>query len=566
MMKVIHGLVALCVIGSVHAHYIPMIDLGRPEAPPTLDPGPDAALLRVSVNDAATGQRTSATVSVNNGDFEPDHDPYSTFSLRNQSNRHKGPIRFRNIPYYFFTDGRFDVRVPAGTSTIQVGKGYEYALKTVTVTAGAHDTIDVAIDLHRSLDMASLGWYSGDTHIHMHRRATNDDTLLTITSAKDVRYAYLLSMNTGGYDHGGTKYESVPQEKGLGDASVAKRGPYHISSGHEYRTRRLGHVTIDLPDRYVPANGLTENTDAGPSLGVIADQAHKLNGFIGLAHGGYHLQEADALLLDSKMDFLELLQFGGYRSLGLDGWYDLLNIGYRLPIVGASDYPPTRELSSEITYVWSDKVPTARTFLEGITRGESFATSGPMLFATVGGLKPGGILSLGADTDTTISVEIEVVSPIYPVQHIEVIKNGHVIDHQFDQIGRTNWTLVTTVAIDATSWVAVRAYGNAGTESHTNPVYIYVGQKHRFDANSARNIITRLDGSMARIEVPEVIANITRLKTTLLDMLDGLTGDLPPYQRFPKALYQNKTNLSAESPIRAGHYGNIARHLFRDEP
>ena len=59
---------------------------------------------------------------------------------------------------------------------------------------------------------------------------------------------------------------------------------------------------------------------------MLSDQTHALRGLIGLAHGGYHDQEADGLLLAGKMDFLELLQFGGYRSMGLDYWYDFLNL------------------------------------------------------------------------------------------------------------------------------------------------------------------------------------------------------------------------------------------------
>jgi len=48
---------------------------------------------------------------------------------------------------------------------------------------------------------------------------------------------------------------------------------------------------------------------------------------------------------------------------------------------------------------------------------------------------------------------------------------------------------IRTVSVKATGWIAVRAYGEAGTEAHTNPVYVYVGMKHRFDPNSARNIL-----------------------------------------------------------------------------
>ena len=450
--KAILVTVTFCPI-AVAAHYDPMINDGYPVPPPVVDPGPDAALLRVTVLDAVTGNPTSATVSVNRGDHEPDHDPYRRFSLRKAANRHKGPTRFRRIPYYFYTDGRFELRVPPGHASIQVGKGYEFLPKMVTVSVGRNDTADVRIPLHRTIDMAARGWFSGDTHIHVDRTGNNDDTLLTITSAKDIRYAYLLSMNTSGYDRGG-EYESWLQQKGLGDCSMAKRGPYHISSGHEYRTTNLGHVTILLTDRYVRASGDTDSTDAGPSLGIISSQARALNGFIGLNHGGYRHQEADGLLLESKMDFLELLQFGGYRSLGLKGWYDFLNIGFQLPIVGACDFPYVRELGSEITYVWSDRTPTPRTFVEAIAAGRSFATSGPMVFLTVGGRRPGDVISLPENADSTFTVDVDVSSPIYPVRYLELIVNGSVVKQHFDEKGRVRWIIQTQLSISETSWIA----------------------------------------------------------------------------------------------------------------
>lgn len=41
----------------------------------------------------------------------------------------------------------------------------------------------------------------------MDRTGGNDDSLLAVTSAKDIRYTFLLSMNTDGYDHGSENYE-----------------------------------------------------------------------------------------------------------------------------------------------------------------------------------------------------------------------------------------------------------------------------------------------------------------------------------------------------------------------
>lgn len=505
--------------GSAWAHDLPYALQGIPPPPPTVDPGPEAATLRIRILEAATRQPVAATVSVNDGDQEPDGDPLRLFSLRRSANRHKGAIRLRKIPYYFYADGGCVVRVPPGPVSIEVRKGYEFRPVHLTLTAPARESVEVEVALERSIDMAALGWYSGDTHIHMERTGRNDDALLAVTSAKDIRYAYLLSMNTRGYDAGGSRYESYRQQTGLGDDTVARRGPYHITSGQEYRTAPLGHVTIALPDDYVAAGGLTEDVNRGPSLAVIADQTHALRGFIGLAHGGYFNQEADRLLLEGKMDYLELLQFGEYRSLGLEGWYDFLNIGYQLPMVGASDFPPTRELSSEMTYAWSDTVPTPRSYAEALAAGRSFATSGPMLFLTVAGAKPGSRLHYARGEEPVLPVEIRVHSPQYPVRYLDLVVNGQVVERQFAAEGRSEWALKHLLSVRTSCWIAARTHADAGTDAHTNPVYVYVGDRRPFSPESARRIIGRLDGSAAAIRIPEVVSRIETLRMELEAMI-----------------------------------------------
>lgn len=521
---------------SAFCHDFAEINQGIPPPPPTVEPGPDAAFLRVHIIDAASGETATATACVNGGDQEPDNDPYREFGLRRSANRHMGAIRLREIPYYFYTDGRFEVRVPPGPVSIEIRKGYEYRPAKVTLTVGSKETKGVEIPLERAIDMAALGWYSGDTHIHLERTGSNDDTLLTLTSAKDIRYAYLLSMNSNGYDPAGVKHEKFRQAKGLGEATAAHHGPYYITSGQEYRTFRrgqLGHVTIAMADGYVPAGGMTDNTNKGPSLALIADQAHALHGYVGLAHGGSRNTEADKLLLDSKMDYLELLQFGEYRGLGLDGWYDFLNIGYRLPIVGASDFPPTRELSSEMTYAWSETVPTPRSFVEALKAGRSFATSGPMLFLTVAGNKPGAILRHPKDARPELPVDIRVVSPQYPVRYLELIVNGDVVERLFDAKGRSEWSLRHVLPIRESAWIAARAYGDAGTDAHTNPVYVYVGDARPFDADSARQIIARLEGSIATIPIPSIVGRMEELKQELRDLIKNHDSDRPPAEVGP---------------------------------
>ena len=486
---------------------------GPPLPPPKVDPGPDAATLDLIVLDRDTGERLSATVSVNRGDQEPENDPYESYSLRMSANRHKGPIRFRELNYYFFTDGSFSVRVPSGTCTVEVCRGYEYTPTQQTFRLQKNQTVKATIYLKRWIDMAKQGWYSGDTHIHFERTGSNDDTLLTLTSARDIRYAFSLSMNTTGYALG-REFESWGQAYGLGEKSIRKKGPYHLISGQEYRAGSLGHVTV-LAEDYVPGAGPSiDDVDEAPSLGVIADQAHQLSGVIGFAHGGSYRREADALALTGKMDFLELLQFGGYRGLGLDGWYDFLNLGYRWPIVGASDFPYTRELGDCVTYVQADKEPTVREFSRALAGGRSFATSGPMIFLGVNGKGPGELIT-SEDAAIPLEVEVSVLSPLYPVRYVDIIWNGRVVSRQFDPKGRSRWEISERLKADRSGWVAVRAYEDAGSDAHTNPVYVYLKGKLPFADDACGQILARLESSIRGIPNREIQARLRELKEHL---------------------------------------------------
>jgi len=518
------------VLSPLWAHEKFMIGRGYPTPPATIDPGPDAATLNIIVKDGETNQVVSAVVSVNDGAQEPSNNPLQEFSLRKAANRHKGPIRFRDLDYYFFTTGSFSVQVPPGRCKVEVSKGYEYVPVQRVLTLDEKENSDVVIYIHRWIDMTKQGWYSGDLHLHLERTGSNDDTIFALTSAKDIKYGFLLSMNTNGYDQG-REFEGWLQAKGLGDQSNNRKGPYHISSGQEYRPQFLGHVSIVMGNGYVPGLGRSENINDKPSISLIADQAHQLNGFIGLLHGGYDHMEADRLGLEGKMDFLELFQFGGYRGLGLDGWYDFLNLGYRWPIVGSSDFPYTRELGDCLTYVKASGLPSVREYVEHVAAGASFVTSGPMLFLEVNGLSPGKSLSLPVHDGLEVEAQVKVLSPLYPVRYVEIIQNGHVIARRFSPQGKTRWEFVETVRVRESGWIAARTYGDAGTDAHTNPIYLFVDGKRPFSSDAIDQILARLEGSMRTIPNVEILRDLDRLVQHLRNYRDrgDATGlALPP--------------------------------------
>jgi hypothetical protein len=68
--------------------------------------------------------------------------------------------------HYFHTSGEAEIEVPAGRTTIEAVRGFEYRPQTVTVDVTAGETEEVTFQLERLIDLPAMGWYSGDTHIH----------------------------------------------------------------------------------------------------------------------------------------------------------------------------------------------------------------------------------------------------------------------------------------------------------------------------------------------------------------------------------------------------------------
>ena len=92
------------------------------------------------------------------------------FRIRDASGRTYPSAVGRVAPDFFFqpqvyrADGE-TVRLPAGDYTIQYGRGPEYLTKTTTLTVDARRHA-FSVKLDRWIDPSSLGWWSGDHHIH----------------------------------------------------------------------------------------------------------------------------------------------------------------------------------------------------------------------------------------------------------------------------------------------------------------------------------------------------------------------------------------------------------------
>jgi hypothetical protein len=143
-----------------------------------------------------------------------------------------------------------------------------------------------------------------------------------------------------------------------------------------------------------------------------------------------------------------------------------------------------------------------------------------------------------------LQVEIRVSSPLYPVRYVDLIRNGRVVSREFAAEGRAYWELTRRIEASSSGWVAVRAYSDAGTEAHSNPVYVYLDGKLPFDDDACGQILARLDSSIRTIPEATLAEQVRTLRDRLARYRDS--GDsqglaLPSVARIAEAERKRST-------------------------
>jgi putative membrane-bound dehydrogenase-like protein len=471
------------------------------------------ARLQITINDHATGRPTPCRLNVvgPSGDFyQPVANRLSSFSLTGEwpktgkGNREgKAPIRY--LGRFFYSMGDVDIAVPAGLIRIEVWKGFEYKPIVQTIKVAAGELKHVPIQLERTVPMAGFGYHSGDSHLHFPRKTeTDDQVILDLLEAEDIHFGSILAYNepAGPYT-GAMELMDAPQLHGLGRASMRNRGSTWIASAQEYRSTTYGHLNLYWRNSLVLA-GQKVNANDWPLFGHLGRDTRQQGGFSISAHGGYS-QSIYADFVQRNIDAVELLQFGIYRGIALDDWYRILNIGYRLPCVGASDYPACRNLGDCRTYIYAKQEFPFNGWLKSAVDGRSFVTTGPLLLLEVDGQPPGAVIEKTGTGPHSVHVKVRVRSEVAPVESITLIIGGETV---FEQpvalgLGSGRWIEIDRVIeLKQSCWIAVRVFGKAPSgapdaEAHTNPVYVHLNDRAPYDRDSLDRLVTRIDEQMA---------------------------------------------------------------------
>ena len=452
----------------------------------------------------------------------------------------------------FHTDGNAEVTVPAGMVEVEVVKGFENEVEKRVVPASMHTMVTVQLkplDIPREKDEQ---WLSADLHVHMNYGGAYRDTpanLLAQQSAEDLFLVENLVVN---------KEQRIPDIASFRANSGDTPDPVSNSNavlmhGQEFHTPYWGHLgLLGMQKNFLlPGYASYGNTSAAslfPTNAAVADLAHAQRGLVGYVHPfdikmdpvkdatltqGQELDEALELPVDTalgKVDYIEAMGFSDHRFTA-EVWYRLLNCGFRLPTGAGSDtmanYASLRgPVGLTRVYARVPKgSPKLSDWMESLKHGRTFATNGPLLGFTLGGMALGEELKLPAG-DNKVPFKAWMRSMV-PVDHLEVVCNGSVVRDLKLRADRKSGDGEDMIPISKSGWCLLRASSEKPEHpvfddyvyATTSPVYVSVGgaaTKSAEDAAFFLAWIGRLDAAVR----PNRDWNTSEEETLVLKTLD----------------------------------------------
>ena len=447
----------------------------------------------VSVVDDATGRPVPCRVHFRSAEGVPyqphGHHNHVAQNLRSWHYDVGGDVRLGQRTYAYI-DGTCQGWLPRGEVIVDVARGFEYEplRQTVRIEPGQRD---LTLRIGRVADMASEGWWSGDSHVHF----LSAPGAQLEQMGEDLRVVNLLQSQWGALF---TNTEDFSGRPGIAD------GGYVTYVGQENRQHTLGHVVLwALKEPVMPwcSDGPGEAELGGAldaTLSDWADRTHAQGGTVVAAHFPNPNGEPAVLVATGRADAVEMLAHSDDAMLE---YYRYLNSGYRLPLVGGTD-----KMSSAVpvglyrTYARLDEEFSYEAWCRAVRSGRTFLSGGPLVTLSADGCEPGG--TVGLTGPGTVSVHAAVRS-IFPLRSLEVVRNGEVVARAEANGGRQA-EISEELRIDGNSWIACRAFGadyhldewGRRVFAHTSPVYVACGGDWTMtDPEGIRYIRTLIEGA-----------------------------------------------------------------------
>ena len=383
----------------------------------------------------------------------------------------------------FYVGGHYEARLPEGTYEMAVTRGPEYRAYHGNFVVGKTNAV-VKVALKRYVDMSTLGWISGDDHVHLQREDIADQNVWLQVSAEDVRVANLLQMG----NITGTNFEQ-PAWGAAGRYSLDDR--HTVVSGQEDpRTGQLGHTIHENLK-----SPLHSNVTNYFVYHDVFEASHLQGGISGYAHTGTGFHAQRGLALDvpyGLVDFIEVCQGG---RINTDIWYSLLNLGFKITPSAGSDFPYTDLPGVSRLYVKSTASGGPDAWFASFKAGHAFVTNGPFLDFTVNGSQMGDEIHVPRGSKLQIAASSRLNPDVDSLNRLELVVLGDVVATQPAQ-GQDLVRMDTTLTADHSMWLAVRAFGSRNdprntTTAHSAAIYVIVDDEPSWKASAVPELVAQ---------------------------------------------------------------------------
>jgi hypothetical protein len=402
------------------------------------------------------------------------------FGLRDRTARN----RPNGGPWYvgsFVAKGEVEVEVPPGDYRVVAERGTEFQRLEIPVTvpepAPDKSAPFVQIALERWIDMNELGWYSGDFHIHRpledmpalmqaedlnlgvalsmwNKRDLFEGRKLPADPSREVDKTHIFTVNNAEDERGGGAWMLHGLRQKLGLAVDGRWFPIGLdfierAKAQRYVPTGMPWFEIEKPFWWeVPVVMALEQPD---SLGLLHNHFNQYGVNANEAWGRPRNEEKRPGALGFVESSIELV-------------YRYWNLGFRVPAsAGSASGVLPNPVGYNRIYVKLDEPFGVEPFYRGLRQGQSFVTNGPMLFFEAFE-QPGGSLRVLVD-----------VRSRDPLDRVEVIANGVVIQTFGAPPGKRTFATELSVAGGLYSWIAVRAYAQNDDTirmAHSQPYWI----------------------------------------------------------------------------------------------
>jgi hypothetical protein len=463
-------------------------------------------------------------------------------------------------PQIYRADGE-SIRLPAGRYTVLATRGPEYVEHRQELMVSAESSkSELAIDLERWIHPEQFGWYSGDPHIHpegQHYGIVSKYGLTPETMIRQVRGEALnvgsVLIWTGGYYYEkqfltGHVYRPsntlpFPEAQRTNNASFLPRATPHDAESlirydveqAAFPSNRLGHpIFLCLKHHDFPG---AESVYDWPSWNLPIFQWAQAQGAVsGYAHVGRTTDPGFTDLPDYAVPAMD--DIGGNECLvdithgvvdfiagcknqaavELNFWYHLLNCGFRIPLIGETDFVGwNARVGAGRTYAqldekaagdaryeaWAQAIRAGKVYLgDGRSHLIDFRANGQSVSNAPLELSKPARVELTARVAARLEREPFDVDErlrrenVWQYWHIErarigatrtvpleVIVNGRAVARREILADGQLREMSFTVEVETSSWIALRILPS----SHTGPVFVQVdGRPVRVSRRSAQ--------------------------------------------------------------------------------